>query len=123
MSGTATFDPVATVEAVDRGAEEIERAAADLAKAIHDKEVAEHAYLQAKEVELIKIYDAAKKAGERLPAEDVRQALAHRNLPEGVYKTHLVTKAAADGAEKLFRAKMQAVSARQSVLKALGGLA
>jgi hypothetical protein len=114
------FDPGATLKAVDDGAERLEKAAESLHAAVLDAEKASQTYDEAYEKELLRIYDEAKKSGERMPAEDVRRALAHHRIESKVYIAHVETKAKLAAQEKLFRGLEKSVSARQSVLKLVG---
>src|SRR4051812_11962991 len=102
------------MNAVEDGAERLEKASDKLYKAIKDAGEAERAYEQRFEQELLTIYHAAKRAGERMPAEDVRRAIAHENVDDGIYAAHLMAKAELAALEKLFRGVEKAVSARQS---------
>jgi hypothetical protein len=76
-------------------------------------------YEQAFEVEVLKVYHEAKRAGERMPAEDVRKAIAHEKMEDEVYAAHLLAKANLAALEKRHRALGMALTARMSLLKAL----
>lgn len=93
-----------------------------LHEAIERYEVAEAAYEKAVQTQLIAIYHKAKEAGERLPAEDIRRALAHQEISNEIYAEFLTTKATKEALQTRYRALSAAVSARQSLLKALGGV-
>jgi len=114
------LDPGAVTAAVDEGATRLERAAESLHAAVLDAEKASQVYDEAYEKELLRIYDEAKKSGERMPAEDVRRALAHHRIESKVYIAHVEAKATLAAQEKLFRGLEKSVSARQSVLKLVG---
>ena len=57
------------------------------------------------------------RAGERMPAEDVRRAIAHQNVDAGIYGAHLMAKANREALEKRVTARRAAVNARQSLLR------
>lgn len=114
------LEPGALMNAVEDGASRLEAASDALYAAVKEAGEAERAYEQAFEQELLRIYHDSRRNGERMPAEDVRKALAHENVDDGVYAAHLMAKAELAAQEKLFRGIEKAVSARQSVLRALG---
>lgn len=111
------FDPLAIMKAVDEGAAKLEKAADTIANAVRDAAECEAAYDEAMEKELIRLYDSAKRAGERLPAEDVRTALAHEKVEAGVWAGHLMAKANLAALDKQMKGLSAAVSARQSLLR------
>jgi hypothetical protein len=115
------FDPIATLTAVDEGADRLEKAADVVAEAIHRFETAEANYKRAVEKQLLVVHDRAKKAGERTPAEDLRTAMAHNAIDPEVYAEYLQAKAHHESVKAKERLLRAAVSARQSLLKATGG--
>lgn len=117
-----TFDPGETMSAVERGADRLEQAADVMYDATRRFENAENTYNRAVEAELVRIFHDHKQSGERIPAEDLRRALAHAAIEGGIYDEYLAAKAELSAREKRYRALAAAVSARQSLLKALGGL-
>ena len=114
-------DPGELEVTVEEGASRLEAAAEALYHAHRQASEAELAYDKAFEIELLRIYDAAKQAGERMPAEDVRRAIAHRSMGEEAYTRHMKAKGELAGQEKLFKGLSGAVNARQSLLRYVGG--
>lgn len=104
---------------VEGGADRLEAAADGLYRATKQAAEAEAVYDEAYEKELLTIYHEAKRAGDRMPAEDVRRAIAHEALDDGIYAAHLLAKAELAAGEKLMKGLLAATSARQSVLRAL----
>jgi hypothetical protein len=115
-------DVGAVMGAVEEGAARLEAAGDELYKATLRHEDAHNAYERAVEAELVRIHHEAKKAGERPPAEDLRRALAHQAIDDTTYQHYLATRAEVAAKDKLYRALAAAVSARQSLLKGLGGM-
>jgi hypothetical protein len=109
------FDAIGTMQAVERGASRLEQLSDKLAQAIRDAAIAETAYECEVEKELLRIYHLHK--GGRMPAEDIRKALAHEAVPDGVHAAHLMAKANLAATDKQMRGLSAAVSARQSLLK------
>jgi hypothetical protein len=115
-------DAGALQAAIELGAERLEKAAGAIHHATIEAGEAEHAYEKALEKELLTIYHEAKRAGERMPAEDVRRAIAHEQIEDEVYALHLHKKAHLAAQEKLFKGLQAALSARQSLLRFIGGI-
>jgi hypothetical protein len=107
---------------VEEGAGRLEKAADVMDAATRRYEQAENAYSRAVEVELVRIHHEAKQAGERPPAEDLRRALAHAAIEDGIYEEYLAAKAELAARTSRYRALSASVSARQSLLKALSGV-
>jgi hypothetical protein len=78
---------------------------------------AEIAYEKAIAGAIIVLTSEYKKSGERLPAEDVRKALAHNAIDDEVWSTYLSTKAQVDSMEKLFKVHQSVLSGLQSELQ------
>lgn len=114
-----TFDPGALMNAVDEGANRLERASEAYHDAVLRYERSEAAYERAFQKQLIVIHHRAKEAKERPPAEDLRRALAHEAIDGEVYGEYLEAKAQREALAVRYRALAAAVSARQSLLKAL----
>lgn len=104
---------------IDRSAASLDDGGRKLAKSISRLGDLERDYNRAVECALIKLYDQAKRTGERLPAEDVRQALAHAEVPSDIYGAFLSAKAEVDAGKAWLRSLEAAVNARQSLLKAM----
>lgn len=115
-------DPTQALSDVDNGASRLEQAAEVLYKAVLRHEKAENDYERAVQRQLIVIEDKAKKAGERVPAEDLRKARAHDAIDPEVYAEYLESKAHRKALEFKFRGLSSSVSARQTVLKSLSGM-
>lgn len=116
-----SFDPGEILREVDEGGDAIDQAASEHAEALTAEAYAEAAYDREFESQVLTIYHEAKRNGERLPAEDVRKAIAHDQMDDELYANHLMTKAQAAATEKTLRAVLARVSAKQSVLRALQG--
>lgn len=117
---TATnFNPGQLIADVEEGAARLEDAAEKLHDATERFETAEADYERAMQTQLIVIYHQAKETGERLPAEDIRRALAHQAINSNTYGNYLEAKAEKEALAVKYRALSAAVSARQSLLKAL----
>lgn len=116
------FDPGALISAVEEGSARLEAAADQLHNAVVKYERAEADYERALQMQLIVIYHRAKESGERMPAEDVRNALAHQAINNEIYAEYLSAKAEKEALQVRYRALQASVSARQSVLKALTGM-
>lgn len=111
------FDPLTVMRAVEDGAEKLTKLSDQMAQAIRDAAECETAYESAFEKELLRIYHDSRQRGERMPAEDVRRALAHEAVEDGVYAAFLMSKANLAATDKQMKALSAAVSARQSLLK------
>lgn len=112
------FDPIGTMQAVEAGAAELEKVTDQLAEAIRNAALAEAAYESAFEKALLGVYHRAKDSGERMPAEDVRKAIAHDEVEDGIYAAHLMAKANLAALDKRFKGLSATVNARQSLLRA-----
>lgn len=122
-----SFDPSQVLGQVEAGANEIEKVSDDLATAIEAAADSELNYEGALAVELIRIKNDAARAGERVPAEDLRKAIAHKAIceqPEGelLYANYLRDKAKAAALDKKLKGVLAATSARQSLLRAMGSV-
>jgi len=76
-------------------------------------------YEQAVAVELLKIYEASKDSGERLPAEDLRKAMAHTKIKGETWASYLTAKARVDALDKWIKTRQSILSALQSELSQL----
>jgi hypothetical protein len=104
------------MEQIENLASEIDTTGKQLAKAIKDASEMRVDYVRAFEGELIKIRDEHKESGERLPAEEMRAALAHQRLDRFIYAKHLTAEAHVDALKAYLRALEASTSARQSLL-------
>lgn len=77
---------------------------------------AEIAYEKAIAGAIIVLTDKYKRDGERLPAEDVRKALAHNAIDDEVWSKYLEAKAKADSMERMFQVHRSVLSGLQSEL-------
>jgi hypothetical protein len=115
-----TFEPPQILAEVEAGAAEIEKLTDQLAEAIRADAEAEIAYDEQFEKALLGIYHRAKDSGERMPAEDVRKAVAHDEVDDGIYGAHLMARANLNALDKKLKGCLAATSARQSLLRAMG---
>jgi hypothetical protein len=106
---------------VEVGAARLEKAADAYSAVVRVYEEAESDYEMAMAAERVRIYEQAKKDGERVPAEDLRESLALHAIPENIRLDYSTARANKESAAVRFRALAAAVSARQSLLKALSG--
>ena len=104
---------------IEADARSLDSGGRQLAKSIQKLSGLEQKYQAAVQSALIEMYHVAKEGGERLPAEDVRQALAHRQVPKEIYGSYLAGKAEVDALRAWCRTMESALSARQSLLSAL----
>lgn len=111
--------PGAVIKEINADAASLDTASKTLYKAITEKAQAEDAYKRALNVELIKIFNDFKKRGERMPAEDIRTALAHEEIDDQTYTDYIVAVAEVDAMTARARAITSAMSGRQSLLAAL----
>jgi hypothetical protein len=116
-----SFDPGQVMSDVDAAPGKIEQAADNAAAADVAEAEATLVYDRAFEAQLLTIYHEAKRVGERMPAEDVRRAIAHDQMDDTVYAEHVMTKARASAANKQLRAALAAGSLLQTKAKALSG--
>lgn len=104
---------------IDAGASALDTAGKEIGKAITEAAEAELAYREALEVALLKIREDFRDRGERLPAEDLRNALAHQGMDRRLYGEHIRTKARVDALRSYVRALESELSGRQSLLAAM----
>jgi hypothetical protein len=117
-----TFDPGQLMAAVDDGATRLEKAAGAYHDAVLEHERAEALYERDFQKKLLVVYHRAKDSGERMPAEDIRRAMAHELVDAEVYADFLEAKAKREALAVRYRALAASVSARQSLLKSLSGV-
>lgn len=86
--------------------------------AIIEAAKAEAEFRRAFDTEIVKIKIDADK-GERMPAEDVRKALAHDRVDEQLYLDFVQTAAKAEAMKARARGIESAMTGRQSVLRTL----
>jgi hypothetical protein len=111
--------PYELMAQIDRDARALDQGGRQLAKAIQDLAKVEVNYQREYEKELISIYHGAKETGDRMPAEDIRRALAHRKIDHAVYGAFLTKTAEVEALKSWTRTVAGALSARQSLLAAL----
>ena len=116
---TALPSPGAVINAIDEDAKALDTASKELYKAITNKAEKEQAYDQAFQTQLITIFNDCKTRGERMPAEDVRKALAHKEIPHKVYADYIIAVAQVEAMTARTRAITAAMNGRQSLLAAL----
>lgn len=115
------LDPGRLMSDVDRMSTEAAEMADRLADATRHAANSEQAYEREYERQVISIYHEAKRSGERMPAEDVRRAVAHEQVDDAIYATHLLAKAEVAALEKKARLLSTALSGKQSLLRAMTG--
>lgn len=111
--------PVEVMASINAMADALDHASKEQYAAVIDLGVKEVVYRKAFEVEVVKLKIAADRGEERLPAEDVRKALAHSMLPAGVYEDYVAAAAKVDAMKARARAIESAMTGKQSVLKML----
>lgn len=111
--------PYELMSAIEADARGLDAGGRQLAKAIKQLGDLERDYEKAVQDALITLYHDAKERGDRLPAEDIRKALSHRQVPAPVYGAFLAKKAEVDALKAWTRTVESSLSARQSLLNAL----
>lgn len=111
--------PHELMSAIDAAARSLDAGGRRLAQAIQKLSTHEQNYEKARQDALITIYHDAKESGQRMPAEDVRQALAHRQVPNEVYGAFLAAKAEVDALKAWCRVTEASLSARQTLLNVM----
>lgn len=121
MSIASAIDtsPYALMAEIERNARELDAGGRTLAKAITEFARVTQTYEAAIESEKIRIFDAAKHAGERMPAEDIRTAMAHRAVDSGVYARYLSKQAEIEALKAWTRTLSSVLSARQTLLNVM----
>lgn len=114
-----SLDPHQLMVSIEHSARLLDSAGARLAAVTKKLSTVQAEYEAAFEAALITIYDASVKNGARMPAEDVRKAMAHQQIPSKLYGDFLATKAELDALRAWTRATEAALSARQSLLSTL----
>jgi hypothetical protein len=99
-------------------AEKLDECGRQLRQAIEEEAVARLAYDRKVEIAKLEAFHAAKKMGERPPAEDIRTADAHR-LAEDEYARYLTAKASTEGLRAWQVSLRASTSARQTLLSLL----
>lgn len=121
-----SFDPGKTMREVDEGADRMEKAADTLTEAIENYERLEHEYDYQLAIERTKVFhdpEIREAAGNKPPAADLRLDFAIQRIDPQLRADYAAAKASKEALMIRFRALEKALSARQSVLKALGGMA
>ena len=113
------LDPVSVLAGIDRNTAELDAAGRELGRVIDALGKAELAYGDAFEdamVQLVEDYE-----GKRLPGEDVRRALIHKDKPDVRALYHAVRKLERrkDAVESWGRKVEKALSGRQSIMNGL----
>jgi hypothetical protein len=114
-----SLNPPTLLAKLDADAAALDVAGKELAHAIGDAAKAAANYERAMQSALLELRDEHAKSGERMPAEDLRRAMAHQRIDRKLYGEHLTAQARVEGGKAYLRALTAAVSARQSVLSAL----
>lgn len=111
--------PAKIIAAIDQDAASLDEASKLLYSAILERSEATRSYEMAMGKALIALRDEYKQSGERMPAEDLRKAIAHSRIPDKTYATYLTSTAKVDAMTARTRAITAAMNGRQSVLSAL----
>lgn len=111
--------PAQVMAAINTDAANLDTASKELFRAIEERGEAQAAYDHALNAELIRIRDEAHRLGERLPAEDLRKAIAHGKIDRSVYADFLTATAKVEAMKARTRAISDAMSGRQSLLAAM----
>lgn len=114
-----SFDPGQVMRDVDNGAARLETASDAYAAIVERFEKAENARDMAVAIERTRIYEQAISEGKKVPAEDLRDAMSLQAIDPEVRNEYAAAKAEKEAQAVRFRALLAAVSARQSLLKAL----
>lgn len=117
MSG---FDPGQIMSEVEAGATRLETAADTYSEIVQEFEEAENAFEMDRAKHRTRIYEEAVTRGDKVPAEDVRDALSLQAIDPEIRLRYAEARARKEAQAVRFRALLAAVSARQSLLKALG---
>ncbi len=112
-------DPVSLIRQIDDGARALDTSGRELGLSIKAAAEAEIEYERSMTIELLKVKDEYDAQGEKLPAEGLRTAMAHKRIKAAVYADYITTKARVDALRGYLRALEAATSARQSLLKAM----
>lgn len=65
----------------------------------------------------VRLFNEAKEKGERIPAEDIRTAIAHSEIEDGLWSSYLKKKAEVEGIKKTIGVMQSVLSAAQSELQ------
>lgn len=111
-------DPGALMGEIHALAVALDKGQRELSAAIRELGEVEAEYERAFNRELLVIRDDAVRRGERVPAEDLRRAMAHSAIAPELYARYLRARAAVDAGRAWLRATEAGLSARQSLLSA-----
>jgi hypothetical protein len=117
MSDVST--PHELMAQIEADARSLDSGARRLAKAIQELAGFAQRYERDLQQQLITIYDEAKHTGERMPAEDVRRAMAQRGVDHATYASFLSKQAEVEALKAWTRATASVLSARQTLLNVL----
>ena len=113
------MDPASVMASIDADARALDVAGRELGAAIKVLQGRELAYEEVHQKTLLAIYHEHKESGERLPAEELRRALAHQRMDRHIYAHFLEAKAQVNALQAYIGTLKASVSARQSLLSAL----
>jgi hypothetical protein len=111
--------PYELMAQIQRDARDLDQGGRQLARSIRELGAVEHKYKAALESQLITIFHEYKEKGERMPAEDIRNALAHKQVNPAIYAAYLTKTAEVEALRSWTRTTASALSARQSLLACL----
>jgi hypothetical protein len=112
-------DPGTVMSQIDADARSLDAASSRLGARIKELVDTEAEYDRSVQSELVRIHHAAKGAGERPPAEDIRKALAAQSVDSALYGRYLALQAEVDALKQYVKSRESILSARQSLLSAL----
>jgi hypothetical protein len=113
------LSPIVVMEAINHDCRLLDRLGRELADAIRDQATVERDYELAIERVKLELFDEYKSRKERLPAEDMRRALAHQRVNPDLYGRFLMARANANALKAHARTVEAALSGRQTLLGVL----
>lgn len=121
MSIASAIDtsPYQIMADIERGARELDAGGRTLAKAITEFAKVTQTYDAAIESEKIRIYHEARATGKRMPAEDIRTAMAHHAVDSAIYARYLSKQAEIEALKAWTKTLSSVLSARQTLLNVM----
>lgn len=111
--------PYEIMDAIHVGCVDLDTIGRELAIAIEEQALCQAEYEQGIEIAKLQIFHEYRERKERLPAEDLRTALAHARVGREAYGSWLTARAKSDALRAKARCVENALSGRQSLLAAL----
>lgn len=113
------MDALELMGQIDQGCRILDRIGRELSDALQAFAITEREYTTAVEQEKLRIFHGHREKGERLPAEDLRDALAHQQIDSALYGRWLNGRAEINALRAHARAVEHSLSGRQSLLAAM----